>query len=291
MAYRATMAAAGALVALMSSCGGPVSGQASAPSTPAAGPSSEPPPSSVPSAPPAATTSVPPSTPPSTPAANGKPAPPPGRVVVLDPGHNGGNAAHPEVINQPVPAGRGRTKPCNTTGTATNDGYTEHAFTWDIAVRVRDALTARGVRVVLTRPNDTGVGPCVNDRAAIGNRENATAVVSIHADGSTTAGAHGFHVAYSAPALNAAQGEPSLRLARALRDGLKSAGLATSNYIGSAGLSPRDDLAGLNLSERPAALVECGNMRDATEAATLSSTSGRQRYATAIADAIVAYLT
>jgi N-acetylmuramoyl-L-alanine amidase len=210
--------------------------------------------------------------------------------VVLDPGHNGGNAAHPEVINQPVPAGRGRTKPCNTTGTATNDGYTEHAFTWDVAVRVRDALTARGVRVVLTRPNDTGVGPCVNDRAAIGNRENATAVVSIHADGSTSPGAHGFHVAYSAPALNAAQGEPSLRLARALRDGLKSAGLATSNYIGSAGLSPRDDLAGLNLSERPAALVECGNMRDATEAATLSSTSGRQRYATAIADAIVAYL-
>ncbi|HEV8561728.1 MAG TPA: N-acetylmuramoyl-L-alanine amidase [Actinophytocola sp.] len=274
----------------MSSCGGPVSGEASAPSTPATSASSEPPPSSGTSAPPATTTSVPPSARPSTPAPNGKPAPPPGMVVVLDPGHNGGNAAHPEVINQPVPAGRGRTKPCNTTGTATNSGYTEHAFTWDVAVRVRDLLTARGVRVVMTRPNDTGVGPCVNDRAAIGNRENAAAVVSIHADGSTTAGAHGFHVAYSSPALNAAQGEPSLRLARALRDGLKSAGLATSNYIGSAGLSPRDDLAGLNLSERPAVLVECGNMRDAAEAATLSSPAGRQRYAAAIADAIAAYL-
>jgi N-acetylmuramoyl-L-alanine amidase len=291
MGYLATMAAAGALVALMSSCGGPVSGEASAPSPPPTGASSEPPPSSAgSSAPPPAGTTLSPGVRPSTPAANGKPAPPPGRVVVLDPGHNGGNAAHPEVINQPVPAGRGRTKPCNTTGTATNDGYTEHAFTWDVAVRVRDTLTARGVRVVMTRPNDSGVGPCVNDRAAIGNRENAAAVVSIHADGSTTAGAHGFHVAYSAPALNAAQGEPSLRLARALRDGLRAAGLATSNYIGSAGLSPRDDLAGLNLSERPAVLVECGNMRDAAEAATLSSSAGRQRYAAAIADAILGYL-
>jgi N-acetylmuramoyl-L-alanine amidase len=211
-------------------------------------------------------------------------------VVVLDPGHNGGNGAHPAEINRAVPAGRGRTKPCNTTGTATNAGFTEHAFTWDVSVRVRDILAAQGVRVVLTRPNDTGVGPCVDERAAIGNRENATAVVSIHADGSTSAGARGFHVAYSSPPVNAAQGEPSLRLARVLRDGLRSAGFPTSNYIGSDGLSPRDDLAGLNLSERPAVLVECGNMRDAGEAATLSSADGRQRYATAIANAILAYL-
>jgi N-acetylmuramoyl-L-alanine amidase len=211
-------------------------------------------------------------------------------VVVLDPGHNGGNGSHPAEINRQVPAGRGKTKPCNTTGTATNAGYPEHAFTWDVANRVRELLTARGVRVVMTRTSDAGVGPCVDERAAIGNRENASAVVSIHADGSTSAGAHGFHVAYSAPPLNAAQGEPSLRLARLLRDGLRQSGVAVSNYIGSDGLSPRDDLAGLNLSERPAALVECGNMRDAAEAATLSSADGRQRYAAAIAEAIVGYL-
>src|SRR5438093_4267119 len=45
-------------------------------------------------------------------------------VVVLDPGHNGGNASNPGIINKQVPAGRGQTKPCNTTGTATNAGYT-----------------------------------------------------------------------------------------------------------------------------------------------------------------------
>jgi N-acetylmuramoyl-L-alanine amidase len=210
--------------------------------------------------------------------------------VVLDPGHNGANAANPGQINRPVPAGRGRTKACNTTGTATNAGYPEHAFTWDVAVRVRDLLAASGVEVVLTRPNDTGVGPCINERAAIGNRAGAAAVVSIHADGSTNASAHGFHVAYSAPPLNAAQGEPAQRLARTMRDGLVHAGFATSTYIGSGGLSPRDDLGGLNLSERPAVLVECGNMRNATEAATFGSDAGRQSYAAAIAAGILAYL-
>ncbi|HEU5470866.1 MAG TPA: N-acetylmuramoyl-L-alanine amidase [Actinophytocola sp.] len=235
------------------------------------------------SPPPATSSSAPPATTP-------KPAAPAGRVVVLDPGHNGGNAANPAAINKSVPAGRGKTKACNTTGTATDAGYAEHAFTWDTANRVREILAGRGVRVVLTRPNDSGVGPCVDQRAAIGNRENAAAVVSIHADGSTAEGAHGFHVAYSAPALNAAQGEPSQRLARTVRDRMVAAGLATSTYIGSNGLSPRDDLAGLNLSERPAVLVECGNMRDADEAARLSSPDGRQRYAAAIAEGILAYL-
>lgn len=214
----------------------------------------------------------------------------PSKVVVLDPGHNGGNASHPEEINAQVPAGRGRMKACNTTGTATNAGFPEHEFAWDVAVRVRDLLAAQGVQVVMTRQDDTGVGPCVDKRAAIGNDSGAAAVVSIHADGSTNTSAHGFHVAYSSPPLNEAQGEPSTRLATTMRDAMVAGGFVTSTYIGSAGLSPRDDLSGLNLSTRPAVLVECGNMRNATEAAAFSSPDGRQSYASAIAAGILAYL-
>ncbi|MCA1672870.1 MAG: N-acetylmuramoyl-L-alanine amidase, partial [Actinobacteria bacterium] len=121
----------------------------------------------------------------------------PGTItVVLDPGHNGANASHPAEINRPVPTGRGGTKACNTTGTSTTAGYPEAAFSWDVALQVRDALTARGVQVVLTRPDNIGVGPCVNDRAAIANRADADAMVSIHADGATPSG-RGFHIAYS----------------------------------------------------------------------------------------------
>ncbi|MEU5259918.1 N-acetylmuramoyl-L-alanine amidase [Amycolatopsis sp. NPDC021455] len=232
-----------------------------------------------------------PSPPATSSSATATPVPPAaGKVVVLDPGHNGGNAAHPAEINRQVPAGRGQTKPCNTTGTATNAGYPEHAFTFDVARRVGEALAANGIRVVYTRQDDTGVGPCVDRRAAIGNEANADAVVSIHADGSDAAGANGFHVAYSSPPLNAAQGEPSTRLARTLRDTMRTSGFSPANYIGSSGLSARADLAGLNLSTRPAALVECGNMRDAAEAARMASAEGRQQFAAAITAAIEAYL-
>lgn len=263
---------------VLAGCGSPAAGTAR--------PASTPPATTSPTA--ITTTDVAPPTPP--PANSTPPDAKPQPVVVLDPGHNGANAANPGAINKLVPAGRGRMKPCNTTGTATNAGYPEHAFTWDVAVRVRDLLAAQGVRVVLTRPDDNGVGPCVDQRAAVGNQSGANAVVSIHADGSTNASAHGFHVAYSAPPLNEAQGEPSLRLASTMRDTLSSNGFATSTYIGSAGLSPRDDLGGLNLSERPMVLVECGNMRNATEAAAFASPDGRQGYAAAIAAGILAYL-
>jgi N-acetylmuramoyl-L-alanine amidase len=213
-----------------------------------------------------------------------------GMVVVLDPGHNGGNASHPAEINKLVPAGRGQTKPCNTTGTATNTGYSEHAFNWDVAGRVRAKLAAAGYRVIMTRSNDSGVGPCVNVRAEIGNDADAAAVVSIHADGNTASGAHGFHVEYSSPPLNSAQSGPSVKLAGTLRDTVRSAGFTTSNYLGHDGLFGRADLGGLNLSDRPTALIECGNMRDASDAALLTSAGGRQRIADAIAAGIIAYL-
>jgi N-acetylmuramoyl-L-alanine amidase len=251
--------------------------------TPAAAP---PPPTTTSSASP---TTAPPTT--TVPVTTTQPPTGHGQVIVLDPGHNGGNASHPAQINAQVPAGRGQSKACDTTGTATNAGYTEHAFTWDVANRVQADLTAKGYRVILTRPNDTGVGPCVNERAAIGNQANAAAAVSIHGDGSLAAGAHGFHVEYANPPVNAAQGTPSIALATALRDSGRTAGFTTANYIGANGLFGRPDLAGLNLSTRPKVLIECGNMRNANDAATMTSPTGRQQIADFIAAGIIAYLT
>jgi N-acetylmuramoyl-L-alanine amidase len=210
-------------------------------------------------------------------------------VVVLDPGHNGQNAENPREINRQVPDGRGGTKACNTTGTQTDAGYPEHAFTFDVASRVAEQLTAAGVRVVLTRTDDNGVGPCVDERGRKGEDEGAAAVVSIHADGASPRGT-GFHVAFSDPPLDPAQEGPAQRLSVALRDAMRAAGFPDSNYIGRDGLSPRSDLAGLNLSTRPTALVECANMRNPDEAALVSSEEGRARYATAVAQGVLAFL-
>jgi N-acetylmuramoyl-L-alanine amidase len=210
-------------------------------------------------------------------------------IVVLDPGHNGGNSTHLAEINRQVPDGRGGTKPCNSTGTETNAGYPEHAFNFDVALRAQRALEAAGVRVVLTRTDDSGVGPCVDVRGTAGQRIGAAAVVSIHADGAAASGS-GFHVALSSPPLNPVQSGQAHVLGTALRDALQTAGFHDSTYIGSRGISLRRDLAGLNLATRPTALVECANMRNPAEAKLVSSADGRQRYATALANGILAYL-
>lgn len=215
-----------------------------------------------------------------------EPTPPPRqRVVVLDPGHSGRT---PATVPQ-VPDGRGGMKACNTTGTETNAGYPEHAFTFDVAQRVSARLAAAGVRVVLTRTDDTTFGPCVDERGRAGEVAGADAVVSIHGDGAPPAG-HGFHVALSDPPLNPAQEGPAHALALAVRDAMRAAAFVDSTYLGRDGLTPRPDLAGLNLSTRPAVLVECGNMRNAAEAASMSSPEGRDRYAAAIAAGILAFV-
>src|SRR5689334_10405386 len=66
-----------------------------------------------------------------------------GMSVFLDPGHSGISDSS---ITRQVPTGRDGMKDCQTTGTSTNDGYSEHSFNWDVAVRVRTALEQLGVQ-------------------------------------------------------------------------------------------------------------------------------------------------
>lgn len=75
-----------------------------------------------------------------------------------------------------------------------------------------------------------------------------------------------------------------------MRDSLEAAGLPAANYIGAEGLFGRSDLAGLNLAQYPAILIELGNMRNAVDAAQMQTATGRTRYAAAVADGIEAYL-
>jgi N-acetylmuramoyl-L-alanine amidase len=211
-------------------------------------------------------------------------------VVVIDPGHNGANSTHLATINAPVDAGFGQTKPCNTTGTETNDGYPEHKFTWAVAQVLKQNLEAAGVTVIMTRASDDGVGPCVDKRAAVGNDNHADAVISIHGDGSAS-GDHGFYAMTSERAPNGAQmAGRSVALASAVRDALVAQQVATSNYVGSHGLWKRDDLAGLNLSLVPTTMVELGNMRNAGDAAFMKSKAGQQAIAAGLAAGILKFL-
>lgn len=218
-----------------------------------------------------------------------------GRTVVIDPGHNPGNRDHTREINQQVDIGTGR-KECDTTGTATNDGYAEARFTLDVSHRLRALLEAEGARVRLTHDADRPFGPCIDERARIGNEAQADAVVSVHADGSAV-GNRGFHVIL--PAAVRGGGSDTSKIVKSSADlgariaghFARTTGSAPSNYVGgNTGLDTRDDLGGLNLSTVPKVFVECGNMRDPKDAALLTRASWRQKAAQGLADGITSYL-
>lgn len=216
-----------------------------------------------------------------------------GKVIVIDPGHNGANGSHPSQINRLVDAGFGLRKACNTTGTATNAGYSEAAYTFDVARRLAAVLRAQGAKVVMTRTTNSGVGPCINQRAAIGNAAHADAVLSIHGDGNLSSGARGFHVIIAQRMMGGTGIQrSSQRLGDDIRAAFRSgAGMPYSTYTGGGTAEThRTDIGGLNLSTRPAVMIETGNMRSATDARLMSSSTWRQRAAVALAAGLDRYL-
>ena len=171
-----------------------------------------------------------------------------GMIVFLDPGHNGANDAS---ISRQVPTGRGGTKDCQASGTSTDDGYPEHTFTWDTTLRIRQALTALGVRTAMSRGNDTGLGPCVDERAAMANALQPNAIVSASTPTAVRPPA--------AASTCSTRRRRSTRCRRARRcssrrpcaTSCRPSGFVPSTYIGSGGLNPRSDIAGLNLAQYP----------------------------------------
>ncbi|MEV7424551.1 N-acetylmuramoyl-L-alanine amidase [Streptomyces sp. NPDC091212] len=218
-----------------------------------------------------------------------------GKVVVIDPGHNPRNREHTAEINEKVDIGT-TSKECDTTGTSTNAGYPEAEFTLDVAHRLRTLLRERGATVTFTHDNDRPYGPCVDERARIGNKAKADAVVSVHADGSAP-GNRGFHVIL--PALVKGGGADTSRIVgpsrelgeRIVGNFVRETGSAPANYLGDGtGLDVRDDLGGLNLSTVPKVFIECGNMRDSTDAGLLTDAKWRQKAARGLADGISGFL-
>lgn len=212
-----------------------------------------------------------------------------GIVIGIDPGHNGANGSHPALIGRLIFNGR-TPETCDTVGTETAGGYPESRFTFALASFLEADLRALGARVVLTRGDNHGVGPCVTTRAAILNRAHAAVAVDIHGDGGPPGGRG---VAILEPVADGPNNRvigSSRRFGALLLARYRAlTGIPPSTYDGRGGISLRDDLAGLNLTRVPKVLIECGNMRNAAEAARLVSPAFQRRAATAMAQAIALF--
>jgi len=213
-----------------------------------------------------------------------------GRIIGIDPGHNGLNWTDPAFLDRQVWNGR-EWENCDTTGTQTAGGYTEARFNWKVATYLRADLIRQGARVVLTRTSNHGVGPCVNTRARMLDRARANVSVDIHADGGPPGG-RGFTILEPvADGPNDRVISSSSRFARDVHATmLRYTKMPISGYYGHNGYITRNDLAGLNLTTMPKVLIECGNMRNAADAALLVRPAVQRSIAAALTAAIIRFL-
>lgn len=215
-----------------------------------------------------------------------------GKIVGIDPGHNGRNWTVPAYLSKQIWNGR-EWEDCDTTGTQTNGKhpYTEALFNFRVASYLRADLIRDGAKVVMTRKNNHGHGPCVNTRSFIINKAHANVAVDIHADGAPTWG-RGFAILEPvADRQNRKVIRSSARLGadirRAMLHGTK---MPVSNYDGVNGINHRNDLAGLNLTKVPKILIEVGNMKNRTDAKMLTSPKFQRQVARALLAAIIRFL-
>ncbi len=215
-----------------------------------------------------------------------------GRTVVLDPGHNGKFVY--SVNNKMMPTWGSTRHACLAYGTASNDKKTtESALAFTLATKASDLLRAEGATVVLTRPDDSGTGPCNNERAEIANRNAASAFISLHLNGVDGAEAqqriHGYHVNYSDVMMGGAEMvKRSKQFAEYFVSEMKrDSTIPMSNYEGTPGdpIAVRDrDLAQLNgVATGPAILTELGVIQNNGDYAILTSPAGQDAIAKALA--------
>lgn len=205
-----------------------------------------------------------------------------GVVIALDPGHQLGNSNPAHFDELAVTHFNGNsTKNCNTSGTATNAGYPEATFNWNVARQVKDKLEALGAEVKMTRHSNSmrKWGPCVDERGRFGAKVGADLMLSIHGDGASSSG-YGFYVMVPSVIKGWTDdiSAKSIRLGKRFVSGMAGAGAPRSTYVsGQMMITPT--ISTLNLSDVPVILVEAGNMRNASDAARMSSPAGQRQYA------------
>lgn len=185
-----------------------------------------------------------------------------GKRVVLDPGHGGDD---PGAIG---PA-----------------GLKEKDVNLAIASRVAEVLDGSGIKVVLTRQGDEGVG--LKERANVANKVGAEVFVSIHANAAynpSTGGTATYIYTASDAYLGLQRGAP-LYLAQLLQEelvhalGLRNAGIFEESF------------AVLRYAQVPAALVEVAFISNPIEERLLADSGFQAVAADAIARAIIRFLT
>ena len=203
-------------------------------------------------------------------------------VIVIDAGHQ----QKADLALEPVGPGSTERKPKvagGATGVATHTP--EYKLTLAISLRLRDALVANGVKVVMVRTTNNVDIPN-SKRATIGNDAKADLVVRIHLNGSTDNGVHGITTLYpSGNSWVAPITDASKKAAEAVQ-----AAVVAATGAASQGISGSSIMSGFNYSKWPSVIVECGYLSNASEDRLVATDAYQQKIADGLAAGIMSYL-
>lgn len=184
-----------------------------------------------------------------------------GKVIVVDAGHGGYD-----------PGAIGVT------------GLSEKDFNLDLALKLREKLTALEATVIMTRVDDTFIS--LSGRASVANQVYADIFVSIHANSSYTPSKQGTSTYYYTPSTIPSlylQREQRQKLALKVQDRLV-AQLGTGNI----GIL-QANFAVLRETQMPSILVESAFLSNANDEALLKDDHFRDKEAQAITDGLLDY--
>lgn len=181
-------------------------------------------------------------------------------LISIDPGHQG--PAVDMSAKEPNAPGSDVMKTKATSGTTgAYTGVPEYQLNLDISLQLRDALTALGYQVVMTREdNDTAISNA--ERASLANDAGADVAIRIHANGSEDKSTNGALVLVGSernPYVGSLYAE-SKRLGESVLNaycdatGMKNLGIQTN-----------DTMTGINWSTIPVMILEMGFMTNETD--------------------------
>ena len=202
-------------------------------------------------------------------------------VVVIDAGHQG----KANNKNEPIGPGSKTRKPSVSSGTAGVKTHKEEsAINLQVALKLRDQLQARGVKVIMIRTKQN-VNIPNSARAKTANSVKADLFIRLHCDsaGSKTRG-----VLTLVPGKNKWTG-PIMKKSAKAGSAIHKATLKATGAK-SRGITQRTDMAGFNWSKVPCVIVEMGVMSNSTDDRLLASSTYQNKLARGMTNGIMAYL-
>jgi N-acetylmuramoyl-L-alanine amidase len=205
-----------------------------------------------------------------------------GQVVVIDAGHQ----AHGDPSLEPIGPGSSTKKAkvaTGASGVATHNP--ESLINLRVALKLRDALRARGVTVVMVRTKQD-VNVSNSARAALANRENADLFIRIHCDGTTNHSTVGLSTLVPMSSTwTRAIVAPSKKAASYVHRAV-----IAETHAHDRGIISRSDMSGFNWSKVPTVLVEMGFLSNPAEDRKLATAAYESLLANGLAKGISAYL-